>query len=135
MRVLSPLLVASIGLSLAACSPAPADDTSAAPAPPDAEAMTGPASAAPSTNAASPPRIMHYDCEGTPVDASFDGRGQVSVAIDGETFLLRTEDGAEGERFVDEAGHVLWMRAAGNVLLMRPGRPDRICTGNEAMPA
>lgn len=133
MRVLSPLLIASIALTLAACSPAPD-----APAVPDAPVADAPADAAPrtpQTGTAASPRIMHYDCEGTPVDASFDGRGQVSVAVDGTVHVLRTEDGAEDAKYVDDAGHELWIRGEHNALLMRPDHPDRTCTGNEATPA
>lgn len=132
MRVLSPLLIASLGLSLAACSPS--QDTAAAPDTPAAGEPADPAPEPSGTSTASSPRIMHYDCEGTPLDASFDGLGQVSIAVDGSTFVLRTEDGAQGTQYTDEAGHELWIRGEYNALLMRPDHPDRTCTGNEAAP-
>lgn len=134
MRVLCPVLTASLVIALAACSPSPdapiAPDTADAP---DAADTPGPASGMSSGGTASAPRIVHYDCEGTPVDASFDGHGQVSVAVEGSNVVLRTEDGAQGSKYIDDSGHVLWIRGA-HTLLTRPDRPDRICTGNEVSP-
>lgn len=133
MRVLSPLLIATFGLSLAACSPS--QEMPAAPDTPAADTAVE-TDAEPSRSAStSTPRIMHYDCEGTPVDASFDGAGQVSIAVDGANFVLRSEDGPAGMKYVDDAGHELWLRGAHNALLMRPDHPDRTCTGNEAAPS
>ena len=133
MRVLCPVLTASLFLVLAGCSPSQDDAAAADTA--DAGSTTPPASAPPPPETGPSPRIMHYDCEGTLVDASFDGQGQVSIAVDGSTFLLRTEDGAQGTKYVDEAGNQLWTRSQDSALLMRPGHPERTCAGNEAAPA
>ena len=136
MRWFTPVFTAAIALSLAACSPAeaPPDDTVTPPnatgstdeAPPDPESS--------GTDGAAAPQVMHYDCEGSPVDASFDGHGQVSVAVDGATMVLRTEEAASGAKYTDEAGNVLWTRGATDAILTRPGHPDRTCTGNPATP-
>lgn len=132
MRVLCPVLTASLVIALAGCSPSPDD----AIAPDNADAtdaadISGTASGMVAGDTPAAPRIVHYECEGTPVDASFDGLGQVSVAVDGANFVLRTEDGAQGSKYIDEDAHVLWIRGE-HTLLTRPDRPDRICTGNEA---
>ncbi|MDR6991015.1 MliC family protein [Luteimonas sp. 3794] len=130
MRWFTPVLTVAIGLTLAACSPAEAptvDD----PATPPATESTEPA---PPDPAAPAPQVIHYDCEGTPVDATFDGHGQVSVAVDGANHVLRTEDGPSGTKYVDDAGVVLWKRGEHDALLTRPDRPDRICSGAPAAP-
>ncbi|WP_165971115.1 MliC family protein [Luteimonas terrae] len=133
MRWFTPVLATAIALSLAACSPAqaPPDDTVAPPAG-GSTAETPPDPETPSTDAAPQPQVMHYDCEGTPVDASFDGHGQVSVAVDGTTMVLRSDEAASGAKYTDEAGNVLWTRGVNDALLTRPDHPDRTCTGNPA---
>ncbi|MET0327769.1 MAG: MliC family protein [Luteimonas sp.] len=135
MRWFTPVFTAAIALSLTACSPAeaPPDDTVAPPASGSTE-ETPPDPETPSTDATAQPQVMHYDCEGTPVDASFDGHGQVSVAVEGATYVLRTEAAASGAKYVDEAGVVLWTRGAHDAILSRPDHPDRTCTGNPAAP-
>jgi len=136
MRWFTPVLTVAIGLSLAACSPAeaPPDETVAPPNPAGSTDETPPDPETPSTDASPLPQVMHYDCEGTPVDASFDGHGQVSVAVEGSTLVLRTEPAASGAKYVDEAGNVLWTRGESDALLTRPDHPDRICTGTPASP-
>lgn len=136
MRWFTPVFTVAIGLSLAACSPAdapPADDAATPPTTGSTDA-TPPDPETPSTDAAPLPQVVHYDCEGTPVDASFDGRGQVSVAVDGAQYVLRTEDGASGTKYVDDGGIVLWTRGGHDALLTRPDHPDRTCTGAPAAP-
>jgi len=135
MRWFTPVFTVAIGLSLAACSPAEAPPADAVPPPSTGTTdETPPDPETPSTDAAPLPQVMHYDCEGTPVDATFDGRGQVSVAVDGATYVLRTEEAASGTKYVDEAGVVLWTRGEHDALLTRPDHPDRICTGAPATP-
>ncbi len=136
MRWFTPVFTVAIGLSLAACSPAEAPPADDAPAPPAAGNTqdTPPNSEIPSADTAPQLQVVHYDCEGTPVDASFDGLGQVSVAVDGANHVLRTEDGASGTKYVDGAGIVLWTRGGHDALLTRPDHPDRTCTGAPAAP-
>lgn len=131
MRWFTPVFTAAFACSLAACAPAeaPPDDTVT---PPNADVATSDtAPDAPAMQDAGQNRVVHYDCEGTPVDATFDGHGQVSVAVDGATMVLRSED-TSSDRFHDEAGNELWMRGETTALLKRPDRPDRTCEG---MPA
>lgn len=132
MRWFTPVLTVAIGLSLAACAPADAPPPDDDMTPEDTAVATPPDSGTPAGDTAPVPQVMHYDCEGTPVDATFDGHGQVSVAVDGATMVLRTEQAASGAKYTDEAGHVLWTRGAHDALLSRPGHPDRSCTGNPA---
>lgn len=137
MRWFTPVFTAAIGLSLAACSPAdaPSVDDAATPSPTGSTDETPSAPETPDADAAPLPQVMHYDCEGTPVDATFDGRGQVSVAVDGAIHVLRTEEeAASGTKYVGEAGVVLWTRGANGALLTRPDHPDRTCTGDAASP-
>lgn len=129
MRWYTPVFTVAIGLSLAACSPAEAPPADAAVPPP-----TGDAEATPPDDAASP-QVMHYDCEGTPVDATFDGHGQVSVAVDGAVHVLRTDAAASDAKYIDDAGMVLWTRGGHDALLKRPDHPDRTCSGAPAIPA
>ncbi|WP_337245569.1 MliC family protein [Luteimonas sp. gir] len=139
MRHAPPLLIAVLGFALAGCSPAqaPADDTVPPPST-DASsaAMTPPDPETPSTDAAPIARVVHYDCEGTQVDATFDGRGQASVAIDGGHVVLRTESdpAMQGARYADDQGTVLWTRGANDAILLRSGHPDRVCTGTPGTP-
>ncbi|WP_052772823.1 MliC family protein [Luteimonas sp. FCS-9] len=139
MRHAPPLLIAALGLALAACSPAqaPADETVP---PPAADAPAGatmpPDPETPTPDAAPIARVVHYDCEGTPVDATFDGRGQASVAIDGANVVLRTESdpAMQGARYADDQGNVLWTRGANDAILLRTDHPDRVCTGTPGTP-
>ena len=130
MRWFAPGFTVAIGLSLAACSPAEAPTVDNPETPPATETVdaTTPDSGSPA------PQVVHYDCEGTPVDATFDGHGQVSVAVDGAHHVLRTEDGPTGTKYMDEAGIVLWTRGGHDALLTRPDHPDRTCTGAPAAP-
>lgn len=136
MRWHSTVLVAAIGFGLIACTPAeaPPDERVPPPSPDGTTAETPPDPETPSTDAAPMPQVIHYDCEGTPVDASFDGRGQASVSVDGATLVMQTEQAASGARYTDGAGNVLWTRGDMDALLMRPDHPDRSCTGTPASP-
>lgn len=132
MRWFAPVFTAAIGLSLAACSPAEAPTVDNAATPPPTDSPASPEAAVPEADPSAGTMVIHYDCEGTPVDATFDGLGQVSVSIQGAHHVLRTEDGAAGTKYVDETGVVLWQRGGTGALLTRPDRPDRICTGAPA---
>lgn len=136
MRWYTPVLVAAISGSLIACTPAqaPPDDTVAPPAATTGN-EPGPAADAPAADDAAMPQVVHYDCEGTPVDATFDGRGQANVAMEGATFVMRTEQAASGAKYSDGAGTVLWTRGADSALLQRPDRPDRLCSLAPIAPA
>jgi len=135
MRWHSPILVAAIGCALIACSPAEAPPDATAPDPAgSASGETPPDPETPSTDAAPMPQVIHYDCEGTPVDASFDGRNQATVSVDGVTLVMQTEEAASGAKYTDGAGNVLWTRGNSDALLMRPDQPDRSCTGSPAAP-
>ncbi|MEN4903014.1 MliC family protein [Luteimonas sp. TWI1416] len=135
MRHASPLIIAVLGFAIAGCSPAqaPADDTVPPPSP---DATTPPDPETPSTDAAPIARVVHYDCEGTPVDATFDGQGQASVAIDGTHVVLRTQSdpAMQGARYADDQGNVLWTRGANDAILLRSDHPDRVCTGTPGTP-
>ena len=130
MRWHSPILVAAIGCALIACSPADAPPDPPTP-PPAADATDA---AAPDAVPAAAPQIIHYDCEGTPVDATFDGGPQATVHVDGMTLSMQTEPAASGSKYVDGTGNVLWTRGATGALLMRPDQPDHSCTGTPAAP-
>lgn len=129
MRWHSPILVAAIGGVLIACAPAEAPPDERTP-PPAADA----ADPTPPDTATAAPQIIHYDCEGTPVDATFDGGDRATVQVDGMTLAMQTEPAASGAKYVDGAGNVLWTRGATDALLMRPDQPDRSCSGSPAAP-
>lgn len=127
MRVFPSILVAAIGCSLIACAPAEAPPDERTPPPGDPAEAEVPDAAATVT-----PRVIHYDCEGTPVDATFDGGERATVQVDGTTLAMQTEPAASGAKYVDGTGNVLWTRGAHDALLMRPDQPDRSCTGHPA---
>lgn len=126
MRVFPSILVAAIGCSLIACAPAEAPPDERTPPPGD------PAEGAVPEAATVAPRVIHYDCEGTPVDATFDGGERATVQVDGMTLAMQTEPAASGAKYIDGTGNVLWTRGAHDALLMRPDQPDRSCTGHPA---
>ncbi len=131
MRWTSPVLAAAIGLGVAACSPA---GTPEPVTPEGSTAETPPEPETPTTDAAPVPQVIHYDCEGIAVDASFDGRDQAVVSLEGTTYAMRTEAAGSGAKYVDDAGNVFWTRGTNEALLMRPDQPDRSCSGSPAAP-
>lgn len=130
MRWHLSILVAAVSGALIACSPAEAPPDERTP-PPAADAG---GSTPAETATVTAPQVVHYDCEGTPVDASFDGGDRATVRVDGQTLAMQTEPAASGTKYVDGAGNVLWTRGAHDALLMRADQPDRSCTGHPADP-
>lgn len=131
MRWYSTVFTFTLGCTMIACSPAEAPPDDRMP-PPAGAGATDERPSDPGTrsaDAAPTPQVIHYDCEGTQVDASFDGRDQASVSVDGVTMTMRTEAAASGAKYSDGEGNVLWTRGATDALLMRPDHPDRTCTG------
>lgn len=127
MRVLPNLLVASLGLALSACQPAP---TPAASNAGDAAATPAPAPVAAAADGAG--NETRYRCGDLDVRATFNGEDAATVMIDGRSFAMSSERAASGAKYADGKGNSFWTRGTDDALLSLKGEADRECSAVEA---
>jgi len=127
MRVLPNLLVASLGLALSACQPAP---TPAASNAGDAAATPAPAPVAAAADGAG--NETRYRCGHLDVRATFNGEDAATVMIDGRSFAMSSERAASGAKYADGKGNSFWTRGTDDALLSLKGEADRECSAVEA---
>jgi len=127
MRVLPNLLVASLGLALSACQPAP---TPAASNAGDAAATPAPAPVAAAADGAG--NETRYRCGDLDVRATFNGEDAATVMIDGRSFAMSSERAASGAKYGDGKGNSFWTRGTDEALLSLKGEADRECSAVEA---
>ena len=127
MRVLPNLLVASLGLALSACQPAP---TPAASNAGDAAATPAPAPVAAAADGAG--NETRYRCGDLDVRATFNGEDAATVVIGGRSFAMSSERAASGAKYADGKGNSFWTRGTDEALLSLKGEADRECSAVEA---